>query len=66
MLDAQRDLVGAQQTYLQVQRAQLDAATQLYKALGGGQAAEPPSGGQAAEAVSGGGQRKNLETREKS
>ncbi len=36
VLDAQRDLVSAQQTATQVRRAQLDAAAQLYKALGGG------------------------------
>ena len=36
VLDAQRDLVTAQQTATQVRRAQLDAAAQLYKALGGG------------------------------
>ncbi len=36
VLDAQRDLVLAQQSAVQVRRAQLDAAAQLYKALGGG------------------------------
>lgn len=36
VLDAQRDLVAAQQSQVQLRRAQLDAAAQLYKALGGG------------------------------
>jgi len=36
VLDAQRDLVGAQQSFIQIRRARLDAAAQLYKALGGG------------------------------
>ena len=35
VLDGQRRLVAAQQTTMQVRRAQLDAATQLFKALGG-------------------------------
>jgi len=36
VIDAQRELLGAQQGYAGVQRAQLDASVQLYKALGGG------------------------------
>lgn len=36
VLDGERSLVGAQQTTVQLRRAQLDAAAQLYKALGGG------------------------------
>jgi multidrug efflux system outer membrane protein len=36
ILDAQRDALAAQQAALQIQRAQLGAATQLYKAIGGG------------------------------
>jgi multidrug efflux system outer membrane protein len=36
VLDAQRELVAAQQAVVQMRRAQLDAAAQLYKALGGG------------------------------
>jgi multidrug efflux system outer membrane protein len=37
VLDAQRELLAARQTTLQVRRTQLDAAAQLYRALGGGQ-----------------------------
>lgn len=40
VLDAQRDMVAAQQTVTQLRRAQLDAAAQLYKALGGGSRAD--------------------------
>jgi len=36
VLDGQRELVAAQQGSAQVRRAQLQAAAQLYKALGGG------------------------------
>lgn len=36
VLDAQRELFGAQQGAIQVRRAQLGATAQLYKALGGG------------------------------
>lgn len=36
VLDAQREAYTAQQTAIQVRRAQLGAAAQLYKALGGG------------------------------
>jgi len=36
VLDAQRELVAAEQVSMQVRRAQLDATAQLYKALGGG------------------------------
>lgn len=36
VLDGERNLIAAQQTTVQLQRAQLDAAAQLYKALGGG------------------------------
>ncbi|WP_394788906.1 efflux transporter outer membrane subunit [Rhodoferax sp.] len=39
VLDAQRDIVAAQQATAQVRRLQLESATQLYKALGGGAAA---------------------------
>jgi multidrug efflux system outer membrane protein len=39
VLDAQRDIVSAQQTTAQVRRQQLESAAQLYKALGGGTAA---------------------------
>ena len=38
VLDAQRELLAARQTTIQVRRTQLDAAAQLYRALGGGQA----------------------------
>ena len=37
VLEAQRELLAARQTTLQLRRAQLDAAAQLYRALGGGQ-----------------------------
>ncbi|WP_168224823.1 efflux transporter outer membrane subunit [Rhodoferax aquaticus] len=37
VLDAQRELFAAQQAALQVRRAQLESAVQLYKALGGGE-----------------------------
>lgn len=37
VLDAQRDQLAAQQAAIQVRRAQLTAAAQLYKALGGGE-----------------------------
>ena len=47
VLDAQRDLVTAQQTFVQVRRAQLDAAAQLYKALGGGSQADFADNGKA-------------------
>ena len=36
VLEAQRAFLGASQTVVQLRRAQLDAASQLYKALGGG------------------------------
>ncbi len=36
VLDAQREVVAAQQMTTQLRRAQLDTAAQLYKALGGG------------------------------
>jgi len=36
VLDAQRDLLAAQQVTVQARRFQLDVAAQLYKALGGG------------------------------
>jgi multidrug efflux system outer membrane protein len=36
VLEAQRAFIGASQTVVQIRRAQLDAASQLYKALGGG------------------------------
>lgn len=36
VLEAQRDFIATAQTISQLRRAQLDAATQLYKALGGG------------------------------
>lgn len=36
VLEAQRDLSGAQQNMVQVRRAQLETTVQLYKALGGG------------------------------
>ena len=36
VLDGERGLVSAQQSTLQLRRAQLDTAAQLYKALGGG------------------------------
>lgn len=39
VLDAQRDIVAAQQATAQVRRQQLESAAQLYKALGGGAAA---------------------------
>ena len=38
VLEAQRELFAQQQTAVQVRRAQLSAAAQLYKALGGGEA----------------------------
>jgi multidrug efflux system outer membrane protein len=41
VLDAQRDTFAAQQGTVQVRRALLSAAVQLYKALGGGQATLP-------------------------
>lgn len=44
VLDAQRDVLGARQSLLQVQRAQLTTATQLYKALGGGSAVGEDAG----------------------
>mgnify|MGYP001312274664 CR=1 FL=1 len=40
VLDAQRDSFSAQQATVQVRRALLSAAVQLYKALGGGQATQ--------------------------
>jgi len=36
VLEAQRAFLGASQAVVQIRRAQLDAASQLYKALGGG------------------------------
>jgi multidrug efflux system outer membrane protein len=36
VLDAQRELLSAQQGLIQLRRAQLESAAQLYKALGGG------------------------------
>ena len=38
VLDAQRELLAARQTTIQVRKTQLDTASQLYRALGGGQA----------------------------
>ena len=38
VLEAQRDIVSAQQNIIQVRRSQLESAAQLYKALGGGAA----------------------------
>lgn len=38
VLEAQRDIVSAQQNITQVRRSQLESAAQLYKALGGGAA----------------------------
>lgn len=40
VLDAQRELFASQQAAIQIRRAQLSAAAQLYKALGGGDAVE--------------------------
>jgi len=40
VLDAQRDLFAQKQAAVQIRRAQLTAAAQLYKALGGGDAPE--------------------------
>ncbi|MBC7916702.1 MAG: efflux transporter outer membrane subunit [Rhodoferax sp.] len=37
VLDAQRELLAARQSTIQARRTQLDAAAQLYRALGGGQ-----------------------------
>lgn len=39
VLEAQRAFIGASQSVVQIRRAQLDAVSQLYKALGGGAAA---------------------------
>jgi multidrug efflux system outer membrane protein len=36
VLDGQREYLAAQQAFAQVRHAQLESATQLYKALGGG------------------------------
>jgi outer membrane protein TolC len=36
VLDAQQNLISAQQSGAQVRRAQLESHVQLYKALGGG------------------------------
>ena len=36
VLDGERNLVSAQQNTVQLRRAQLESAAQLYKALGGG------------------------------
>jgi multidrug efflux system outer membrane protein len=36
VLDAQREVIGAQQLVIQLRRAQLESNVQLYKALGGG------------------------------
>jgi multidrug efflux system outer membrane protein len=36
VLEAQRELIAAQQMAVQVRRAQLESNVQLYKALGGG------------------------------
>lgn len=44
VLEAQRELFGARQSLLLLQRAQLTTATQLYKALGGGSAVIEDSG----------------------
>lgn len=41
VLDGQRELVVAQQAFAQIRRSQLDAAAQLYKALGGGSQSAP-------------------------
>ena len=43
VLDAQRELYGAQQGVVQTRRAWLSTAAQLYKALGGGDAVEKSS-----------------------
>lgn len=40
VLDAQRELLAQQQAAVQIRRAQLSTATQLYKALGGGNTPE--------------------------
>jgi multidrug efflux system outer membrane protein len=40
VLDAQRELFAQQQGAVQIRRAQLSAAAQLYKALGGGNSPE--------------------------
>lgn len=45
VLDAQRELFSAQQGTVQIQRAQLTAAAQLYKALGGGWQTSPLAAG---------------------
>jgi multidrug efflux system outer membrane protein len=37
VLESERELVNAQQYRIQIRRAQLDAAAQLFKALGGGE-----------------------------
>lgn len=37
VLDAQREVLAAQQGHIQLRRAQLESAAQLYKALGGGE-----------------------------
>jgi multidrug efflux system outer membrane protein len=52
VLDAQRETVAAQQTTAQLRRAQLDAAAQLYKALGGGTQAPAAAGAPALAAAS--------------
>lgn len=44
VLDGQRELVAAQQAIALTRRAQLEAAVQLYKALGGGSQADTPAG----------------------
>lgn len=40
VLDAQRELFAAKQSAIQIRRAQLNTAAQLYKALGGGEQSE--------------------------
>jgi multidrug efflux system outer membrane protein len=42
VLDAQRELLAQQQVAVQIRRAQLTTAAQLYKALGGGDTLGPP------------------------
>jgi multidrug efflux system outer membrane protein len=42
VLDAQRDLFAQKQSAVQIRRAQLSAAAQLYKALGGGDVPDTP------------------------
>jgi multidrug efflux system outer membrane protein len=43
VLEAEREALAAHQTSTQLRRAQLEAATQLYKALGGGSQTSAPA-----------------------